>query len=342
MITPGESHDSGLDEKVISCVRDALAASQPAPRVIVPDASVRPAFAELQDGKGLGADAALQEYVASLKLRYAVFVTPERGKTQRTEGGALHTDGGAVIGLGHTEWYSLSGLVMDLSSGLPIGSLRADTKAESGTVFTTVPFPMFLWMSQWTRDGKVCVDFGREVAKLLRDDFPVSLQDDSRRTRSPKSSGTTLGRPGRNGEQVIYQISEELAFTTALDAYAVLYPKQSVDDIVEGQRRGYDAEEGASMDWWSHRLLVIPAIGTDANGKEVHGYWYDYLGTGSMRPTEERQTALIKLIRARLDATGTAVKVTNLRDGQYETDGQGYLGLKRDAGDIRPEAAIRK
>lgn len=154
------------------------------------------------------------------------------------------------------------------------------------------------------------------------------------------SSGTTLRRPGGSGRQVIYQMSEELAFTTALDAYAVLYPKQSVDDIVEGQRRGYNADEGASMDWWSHRLLVIPAIGTDANGKEVHGYWYDY--SGSMWPTEERQTGLIKLIRARLDATGTAVMVTNLRDGQYETDGRAYLGLKRDARDIRPRAAIRK
>ena len=156
------------------------------------------------------------------------------------------------------------------------------------------------------------------------------------------SSGTTLSRSGGSGEQVIYQISEEQAFTTALDAYAVLYPKQSVDDIVEGQRRGYNADERAWMDWWSHRLLVIPAIGTDPHGKEVRGYWYDYSGSGSMWPTEERQTALIKLIRARLDATGTAVKVTNLRDGHYVTDGQGYLGLKRDAGDIRPEAAIQK
>ena len=153
------------------------------------------------------------------------------------------------------------------------------------------------------------------------------------------STGTTLTRSSRSGEQVIYQISEELAFTTALDAYAVLYPKQSVDDIVEGQRRGYNADERTWGDWWSHRLLVIPAIGTDASGKEVHGYWYDYSGSGSLWPTEERQTALIKLIRARLDATGTAVVVTNVRYGQYETDGRAYLGLKRDAREIRPGAA---
>lgn len=148
------------------------------------------------------------------------------------------------------------------------------------------------------------------------------------------SSGTTLLRPDQGG-QVIYRISEEQAFTTALEAYAALYPKQSVDDIVDGQRRGYNADERSWTDWWSHRLLVIPAIGTDANGKGVHGYWYDYKGSGTLMPTEKRTTGLIELIRRRLDATGTATAVTNVRDGSYETDGRAYLGLKRDARDIK-------
>ena len=41
------------------------------------------------------------------------------------------------------------------------------------------------------------------------------------------------------------------------------------------------------------------------------------------------------MIRRRIDATGTATIVTNVRDGQYETDGRAYLGLKRDTRDIR-------
>lgn len=150
------------------------------------------------------------------------------------------------------------------------------------------------------------------------------------------TSGTTLTRPDRGGEHVIYRISEEQAFTTALAAYTALFPKQSVDDIVDGQRRGYNADERSWMDWWSHRLLVIPAVGTDRSGNEVHGYWYDYSGGGTLFATERRRTGLIELIRTRLDATGTATVVTNLRDGQYETDGRAYLGLKRDARDIRP------
>jgi putative oligomerization/nucleic acid binding protein len=91
----------------------------------------------------------------------------------------------------------------------------------------------------------------------------------------------------------------------------------------------------SGLDWWSHRLLVVPAVGIDPKGTEVRGYWYDYKGSGSLAPTEKRTTGLLNFIRSRLDATGTAVVVTNLREGAYETDGRAYLGRKRDARDIK-------
>jgi Short C-terminal domain len=50
---------------------------------------------------------------------------------------------------------------------------------------------------------------------------------------------------------------------------------------------------------------------------------------------EKRTTRLLNLICSCLDTTGTAVVVTNFRDGTYETDGRAYLGLKRDARDIK-------
>src|SRR5262245_24481890 len=154
-----------------------------------------------------------------------------------------------------------------------------------------------------------------------------------------KTQSTTLTRQGA-AAQVIYRISEETAFTTALEAYAGLYPKQSVDDVVEGVRRGYNVHENWGMDSWSHRLLVIPAVGTDTGGSQIHGYFYEYSGGGTLSPTSERTSGLIELIRKRLDATGTATLVTNVRDGQYETDGRAYLGLKRDARDVRPNPRL--
>src|SRR5690349_15335153 len=146
---------------------------------------------------------------------------------------------------------------------------------------------------------------------------------------------TTLTRADLGGAQVIYRISEEQAFTTALEAYAVLLPKQSVDDVVEGSRRGYSADERWGLDYWTHRVLVVPAVGTDAGGHEVHGYWYDISGSGTLIPGEEGKTRFLRLIRTRLDATGTATVVTSVRDGSYETDGRAYLGMKRDARDIK-------
>jgi hypothetical protein len=150
------------------------------------------------------------------------------------------------------------------------------------------------------------------------------------------TSSSTLVRRDQGEGQVIYRISEEKAFTIALDAYAALLPKQSVDDIVDGLRRGYSADQRFALDWYSHRVLVIPAVGTDANGSEVHGYWFDISGSGSMPISGKiKSSEFLRVILASLDATGAATVVTNLRDGSYETDGRAYLGLKRDARDIK-------
>ena len=150
------------------------------------------------------------------------------------------------------------------------------------------------------------------------------------------TSQTTLLRPDQGGTQVIYRISEEKAFTTALEAYALFLPKQSVDDVTDGLRRGYSADERWGLDYWTHRTLVVPAVGTDASGNEVRGYWYEISGSGTLIPTGQNRTRFLRFILSRLDATGTATVVTNVRDGSYETDGRAYLGLKRDARDIKP------
>ena len=173
VITDGEVRASGLDEKVISCVRHSLATSQPAVRVFAPDAPVRAAFLDLQEGgEGLlEADAALQKYITSLRLRYAVFVISERGQAQKLDSRSSE----------YTEWHVWKGLIMDLSSGLTIGSVRAETKATSWTM-SGMPWFIF-WFPQWTRDGKACMEFGLEVAELLRDDKSAGLQDASQRTR---------------------------------------------------------------------------------------------------------------------------------------------------------------
>lgn len=149
------------------------------------------------------------------------------------------------------------------------------------------------------------------------------------------TASTTLARRDQGEGHVIYRVSEEKAFTIALDAYAVLLPKQSVDDVV-GPRRGYTANRRFALHWYSHQILVIPAVGTDASGSEVHGYWFDISGSGSMPIRDSiKSKEFLKRILEALDATGTATVVTNLREGRYETDGRAYRTEGRDGRDVR-------
>jgi len=135
---------------------------------------------------------------------------------------------------------------------------------------------------------------------------------------------------------IIYQISEKEAFITVLDIYAVELPKQSVDDVIEGNYRGYSADARFAMDWTTHQVLIIPVKGIDKNGQEVRGYWYDIRSSGSrMIENPLRHKRILQMIQERL-ATTTIV-VTNVHDAEYETDGKEYLGLKRDARDIKAE-----
>ena len=185
VITDGEIRASGRDEQVISCVRHALATSQPAVRVFATDATVRAAFLDLPEGgEGLlEADAALQKYVTSFRLRYAVFVTSERGEKNSPPRSSY-----AVF----TKRHVWNALIMDLSSGLPIGSVR--TRTEATSTFTP-GMPFFFVSLQWTRDGKACMEFGREVAELLRDDKSAGLQDESQRTRMQAPDSAAVQRP---------------------------------------------------------------------------------------------------------------------------------------------------
>jgi hypothetical protein len=126
------------------------------------------------------------------------------------------------------------------------------------------------------------------------------------------------------GDQVIYRISEEQAFTTAVDVFAEVLPHQSLFDVA-GPRRGYQATWRFGLDTFSQRVLVVPAIGIARDGSEVRGYWFDVSGSGSAvisGPIKNRK--LYHRLKEALDATGTGAVVTNVRDGQYETDGRAY------------------
>ena len=67
-------------------------------------------------------------------------------------------------------------------------------------------------------------------------------------------------------------------------------------------------------------MLVIPAQGVDKDWRKVHGYWYDIRSSGS-RVIENplRHNRIREAIQQKLGKT--AVVVTDLEDGEYETTG---------------------
>ena len=152
-------------------------------------------------------------------------------------------------------------------------------------------------------------------------------------TMTACTHNSTLARRG-DGEQVIYRLSEAQAFTMVLDAYAEVLPKQSLYDVT-GVRRGYESTWRFGLDSYSQKTLIIPAVGTDARGHEVQGYWFDVSGGGTaIFSGSAKNRGLFRRLQEALDATGTAVVITNLREGRYETDGRGYRAAGRDASAI--------
>jgi len=137
----------------------------------------------------------------------------------------------------------------------------------------------------------------------------------------------------RGAGKVIYRISEEQAFTIVINTYAEILPKQNLDDTT-GAQRGYEATCRWGLDTFSQKTLVIPAVGTDARGGEVRGYYFEVSGSGTSTSCRLKNKDLYNRLREALDATRTAAVVTNLRQGRYETDGRAYLGGSRDARDV--------
>jgi hypothetical protein len=177
------------------------------------------------------------------------------------------------------------------------------------------------------RAGAVCED--QEDCAMRRTRLALSvLMLGTLSITGCSSHNTTL--VDRDAGQVIYRLSEKQAFTVVIDAYAEILPTQSLDDIT-GARRGYEATCRWGLDTFSQKTLIFPAVGTDARGGEVRGYYFEVSGSGTSTPCRLKNKGLYNRLREALDATKTAVVVTNLREGRYETDGRAYRAGGRDA-----------
>jgi hypothetical protein len=82
------------------------------------------------------------------------------------------------------------------------------------------------------------------------------------------------------GQGRIYRLSEPEALYVAHNALVELFPGRQITEI-EGPTRGYHTYIRFVLDTHSQQVLAVPAVGLDAQGQEVHGYWFEVSGSGS-------------------------------------------------------------
>jgi hypothetical protein len=121
---------------------------------------------------------------------------------------------------------------------------------------------------------------------------------------------TTLVPGGPDAGQIVYRLSEQQAFTIARGVFAELLPERKLFDIT-GNRRGYWTTYRFGIDRYSQKVLVIPALGADPQGREVRGYWFDVSGRGTaVIAGSMKNRALFHRLQEVADATGTATART--------------------------------
>jgi len=91
--------------------------------------------------------------------------------------------------------------------------------------------------------------------------------------------------------QVLYHVSEETAFTTALEAYAALFPSKSVDDVPGRPTPGYMRTSGPGPRLVAPSNPCDPRSALTPAANDVHGYWYDYDWRRHVRSDSNRTTA---------------------------------------------------
>ena len=126
---------------------------------------------------------ALLLLVATLNLRYALLVSMERAKDQREWETA--SGGGAAIMTAQKASHALNGNLLDLASGQDVSSISARSEANSPAIWI-VPM-LLIWLTQWVREEKACLEFGRELSAIFKNERP--------RDRVPMGGSTSASAP---------------------------------------------------------------------------------------------------------------------------------------------------
>jgi hypothetical protein len=94
------------------------------------------------------------------------------------------------------------------------------------------------------------------------------------------SSHHSTIREERSGAARLFILTRAEALQIAHNALSESFPGRKITTI-EGPPPGYVTTYRIMLDTYSQQVLAVPAIGVDASGHEVRGYYFEVSGSGT-------------------------------------------------------------
>lgn len=139
------------------------------------------------------------------------------------------------------------------------------------------------------------------------------------------SSHYTTLNPDKSGHSTIYNIQPDKALEIAQWSLLHTIPGHAVSEI-NGPMKGYSSYTRFAFDTYAQQVLAIGAKGTDENGKEVCGFYFEVSGQGSSGSGRSYNASIFKNLKKRLKDTGAETNVTNMRTVGWK-DIEGCAGV---------------
>ena len=123
--------------------------------------------------------------------------------------------------------------------------------------------------------------------------------------------------PASSKDQILYLIQEDQALAIAYDSIVLTLPGRKIQEV-EGSARGFTTYFRFLLDTYTQTVLVFRAKGTDADGAEVRGCYFEVSGSGtSFVQGRNKNVQLYAKVVELADATMKKVAVSGVERIPY-------------------------
>ena len=121
-------------------------------------------------------------------------------------------------------------------------------------------------------------------------------------------------------KSAIYELDENDAFNIAYSAIQEVFPQEKIS-VITHPTRGYITKFLAPpyhIDWFTQKILIHRATGTDDQNRKVSGYWVEVSGSGSsFLQGQIKNAEVFEKIINYFETSGTKHVVSNISSAPY-------------------------